>query len=92
MISGVLWLLALSYNQCRNIGGIHLLGYQKDSSLRVGLLTKYLEALQWATLADLPLVPTDAHLPLSYKFQRTLSSLSTAMTELCHELVSPPGF
>lgn len=78
MISGPLWLMVLLHNQCRDLGGTHLLGYHKDCYLRVGPLTKYLEALQWATLVDLLLVPMDPHLPLSYRSLHTLSSLITA--------------
>lgn len=74
VIGGPLWLTVLLHNQCRGLGGIHPLGYQKGLYLRVGPLTKCLEALQWATLVDLPLGPIDPHLPLSYRCQQTLSS------------------
>lgn len=70
--------MVLSRNQRRDLGGTHRLGYQKDCFLRVGPLTKYLEALQWATLVDLLLVPMDPHLRLSYRSLQTLSSLITA--------------
>lgn len=48
--SGCLWLLVFSHSPCGDLNGICLLGYEKGCLLRV-------EALQWATLATLPLAP-----------------------------------